>query len=95
MSRKMLVKAIVIAMRNRGVRVSEKLTRKFLYAFSDVLVSELQQGNDVSVAGLAKFHIKVLDARIGRNPKNGQEIAIPARKVLRAKPLKKLTDAVV
>lgn len=41
----------------------------------------LANGNRIEIRGLGSFQVKERRARMGRNPKTGQEVAIPARKV--------------
>lgn len=41
----------------------------------------LAEGHRIEIRGLGSFQIKERRARMGRNPKTGEEVAIPARKV--------------
>jgi DNA-binding protein HU-beta len=50
--------------------------------------------NGFTIPGLCKLELVHRDARKGRNPRTGEEIDIPAREVLKIKPLKKAKDAV-
>ena len=43
----------------------------------DEIKSALQQGNAVILRGFGSFHVRDKHGRIGRNPKTGQEAAIP------------------
>lgn len=42
----------------------------------------------VTIKGFGTFQIKTRHARIGRNPKTGEEIKIPAKEVMTFKPSK-------
>jgi len=44
--------------------------------------STLQRGEEISITGFGKFRVRTKKARIGRNPRTGEEITIPARRVV-------------
>ena len=60
----------------------------------DEIKSALQQGDAVILRGFGSFHVRDKHGRIGRNPKTGQEAAIPPRRVVRFKSDKPLKHAV-
>jgi len=60
----------------------------------DVVFEELKSGNSVSLAGFGSFTVAERKPRTGRNPQTGAEINIPAAKVPKFKPGKKLKEAV-
>lgn len=60
----------------------------------DAIVTSLKQGKDVSIAGLGIFSSKTRNARIGRNPRTGESISIPAMRVPKFRAAKALKDAV-
>ncbi len=61
-----------------------------LSLFEEVLVN----GGDINFIGWGKFEVKDTPARIGRNPKTGVEVPIPAKKVVKFKAGKSLADKV-
>lgn len=60
----------------------------------NALTDSLAQGEGVAIAGFGNFTVKARAARKGRNPKNGEEIDIPAANVPGFKAGKALKDAV-
>jgi nucleoid DNA-binding protein len=54
----------------------------------DEIKRALQQGDAVILRRFGSFHVRDKQARIGRNPKTGQETVIPSRRVVRFKSLK-------
>ncbi|WP_374335335.1 HU family DNA-binding protein [Methyloversatilis sp.] len=42
----------------------------------------VRMGNSVNIDGLGKFKLKVSKARVGRNPRTGEEINIPETKAI-------------
>lgn len=56
--------------------------------------NELKSGNKVTLVGFGTFSVSKRSARKGRNPQSGEEINIPAKKVVKFKPGKELSDHV-
>lgn len=54
----------------------------------------LQQGEPVILRRFGSFQVREKRARVGRNPKTGEEAGIPARRVVRFKSGKYFKDAV-
>ena len=56
--------------------------------------SALKEGSRVTLIGFGTFGVSSREARQGRNPRTGQSIWIPARKVARFTPGKALKEAI-
>ncbi|MGL4307455.1 HU family DNA-binding protein [Cetobacterium sp. SF1] len=67
-------------------------TEKVLTAMLESLEEVLVKGEEVSFLGFGKFEVVEKAARTGRNPKTGEEIAIPAKKAAKFKPGKALSE---
>ena len=78
--------------KNSGItaRQAEKALNSFLL----VVEEALKKGEQVRFVGFGTFYVVKRKARKGRNPRTGEEIKIPARKVIRFRPSKRLLDAV-
>lgn len=63
-------------------------------AFIAIITDSLSEGEDVVLVGFGTFSVSQRNARKGRNPQNGKEINIPARKVPRFKAGKALKEIV-
>lgn len=59
----------------------------------EIVKEELKQGGKVKIAGFGNFSVKEKKSRRGRNPQTGEEIEIPARRVLTFKSSNVLRDA--
>ena len=68
----------------------EFAVRALLQHMSDVLAS----GERVEIRGFGSFTLHSRPARIGRNPKTGENVAIPTKHVPHFKPGKELRDRV-
>lgn len=82
---------------NRMAEIAEipKVTaEKALNAFIEAVTEALQAGEKVTLVGFGTFMIQKRAARVGRNPRTGEQIKIPARKVIKFKPGSKLEEAI-
>lgn len=50
-------------------------------SFLDVVKSSLENGNNIEIRGFGTFKIKPRKARNARNPKSGETVPLPDRKV--------------
>lgn len=74
---------------------TEKLTAKVLNAVFESITEALEAGDHVQLIGFGSFKVKERAARLGRNPSNGEQIEIKAKKVpgfAAAKELKERVD---
>jgi DNA-binding protein HU-beta len=66
-----------------------------LKTLGEVTQRELSAGRDISLPGIGTMKVVDRPARIGRNPKTGEKIDIPAKKAIKFRAVKALKDAVV
>lgn len=74
--------------------VSKKDVEQVLKTASDLIASTLAEGGEATLPGLGKLSVNERAARPGRNPKTGEAIKIPAKKVPHFSAAKALKDAV-
>lgn len=60
----------------------------------DSIVSSLKAGNEVSIAGLGIFSVKMRAARQARNPRTGETLQVKAMRVPKFRAAKALKEAV-
>jgi DNA-binding protein HU-beta len=74
------------------------LTKKEATSYVDSLIGkiseELASGSEINIAGFGKFSIAKRSARVGRNPKTGENLTIPASASVKFSPAKALKTAV-
>ena len=56
--------------------------KKIVQKTFDVIVDALMQGDKVDLRNFGVFKIKERRARFGRNPRTGQSVPVPPRKVV-------------
>jgi len=75
-----------------------ELTRKDSEVIVDTLfesvIKALRTGDKLEVRGFGSFRVRQRNARIGRNPKTGEKVEVPAKRVPYFKPSKELKDLI-
>jgi nucleoid DNA-binding protein len=62
---------------------SQDLTNRVLTKIVEVLVAEVRDnGEQIALPGLGTFKQKSAQARVGRNPMNGEKVNIPASRTI-------------
>jgi len=59
----------------------KKDASKIVNVFFDTISEAISRGERVELRGFGVFDVKIREARIARNPKNGEAVAVPAKKV--------------
>lgn len=72
--------------KNQSVEITESLI--------ELIKSSLDSGDDVLVSGFGKFCVKDKAERKGRNPATGEDVILPARRVVTFKCSGKLREKV-
>lgn len=75
-----------------GLSVAD--STKAVTAVMDTIADTLKKGEDVNFAGFLKLTKKKREARVGRNPKTGDQINIPAAWVVKVTVGKILKDII-
>jgi integration host factor subunit beta len=60
----------------------------------DAVIGALKSGDKIEIRGFGSFRTRQRNPRIGRNPKTGERVEVPAKKVPYFKPSKELRDLV-
>jgi integration host factor subunit beta len=58
------------------------------------VIGALKAGDKIEIRGFGSFRTRQRNARIGRNPKTGDKVDVPAKRVPFFKPSKELRDSV-
>ena len=74
--------------------MSKKDAEKAVNAALAAITEELKNGGKVSLVGFGTFEVSEREERLGRNPKNGETMIIPASKCPKFKPGKAFKDEV-
>src|SRR5271156_2272899 len=60
----------------------------------DAVIGALKSGDKIEIRGFGSFRTRQRNARTGRNPKTGDKVDVPAKRVPFFKPSKELRDSV-
>jgi integration host factor subunit beta len=60
----------------------------------DAVIGALKSGDKIEIRGFGSFRIRQRNSRVGRNPKTGDRVEVPAKKVPYFKPSKDLRDLI-
>jgi len=74
--------------------ISKAAAKKALESFLDSVEGAMKKGDKVSLIGFGTFSVQTRKAREGRNPKTGETIKIPAKKVVKFKAGSELSKSV-
>jgi integration host factor subunit beta len=80
------------------VTTAGELTRRdgevIVETIFDAVIGALKSGDKIEIRGFGSFRTRQRKPRIGRNPKTGERVDVPAKKVPFFKPSKELRDLV-
>ncbi len=73
-----------------AIGLNKQEARELVDLFFQELEACLADGEEIRFSGFGNFHLRDKDARPGRNPKTGENVPIPARRVVTFRPGQKL-----
>jgi integration host factor subunit beta len=80
------------------VTAAGELTRRdgevIVETIFEAVIGALKSGDKIEIRGFGSFRTRQRNSRIGRNPKTGERVEVPAKKVPYFKPSKELRDLV-
>jgi integration host factor subunit alpha len=77
-----LTKAQLSVMLFDQLGLNKREAHEFIDAFFDMLFNELVEGQEVKISGFGNFEVRNKSARPGRNPRTGEDVTIPPRRVI-------------
>lgn len=89
-----MTKAELIEDVSRAVEMSRKDSEVIVETIFESIVKSLRSGDKIEIRGFGSFRTRQRKARIGRNPKTGARVDVPAKKIPFFKPSKELKDLV-
>jgi len=89
-----MTKADLIEEVSRVVEMTRKESEVIVEAIFDSIVRSLRGGDKIEIRGFGSFRTRQRQPRIGRNPKTGARVEVPAKKIPYFKPSKELKDVV-
>lgn len=89
-----MIKADLIARVAEELGLPKKIAEDGVNTFFQAIKEALLRGEKVEIRGFGSWHWRKRKSRIGRNPKTGTIVKVPAKKVLSFRPSKLLKELI-
>jgi len=89
-----MTKADLVDEVSKVTELSRKDSEVIVETLFDSIIKALKAGDKLEVRGFGSFRIRERKARQGRNPKTGEKVNVPEKKVPYFKPSKELKDLI-
>lgn len=89
-----MTKADLIEEVSRVIEMTRKDSEVIVESIFDAVVKSLRNADKIEIRGFGSFRTRQRQARIGRNPKTGARVEVPAKRIPYFKPSKELKDLV-
>jgi len=89
-----MTKADLIEDVARKTELSRKDSEVIVDTIFEGIVKSLRGGDKIEIRGFGSFRTRHRNARVGRNPKTGERVDVPAKDIPYFKPSKELKDVV-
>jgi|SRR5262252_2813577 len=89
-----LTKADLIEEVLRVTELPRKESETIVETIFDSIIQSIQKGEKIEIRGFGSFRTRQRRGRTGRNPKTGEKVDVPAKRIPFFKPSKELKDFV-
>jgi integration host factor subunit beta len=89
-----MTKADLVEEVSRVTELTRKDSEVIVDQLFDSVIKALKSGDKLEVRGFGSFRVRQRNARVGRNPKTGEKVEVPAKRVPYFKPSKELKDLI-
>ena len=89
-----LTKAHLSEMLHEQLGLNKREAKDYIEVFFEVIAAQLVEGQDVKISGFGNFEIRSKSARPGRNPRTGEPVPIPPKRVVTFKASAMLKDQI-
>ena len=78
----------------KSTKVNKQVAKQVLDSFLEAVDDSLSHGNTIEIRGFGSFKVKQRKARTARNPRTGDPVQLPPRKVAVFKVSKELKESI-
>jgi integration host factor subunit beta len=78
----------------RVVQLTKKQAETIVNIVFDSIVDSLRSGQKIELRGFGSFRLRSRKSRTGRNPKTGEKVEVPSKKIPYFKPGKELKELI-
>jgi integration host factor subunit beta len=87
-----LTKAELVEEVSRVTQLTKKQAEEIVNTVFSTIVDSLRAGRKIELRGFGSFRIRNRGARLGRNPKTGEKVEVPPKRIPYFKPGKELKE---
>lgn len=85
---------LIALYQNKMSIVGKKEAERLVNGFFSVLEEALMEGEEITILGFGKFEVVMQSERSCRNPKTGEKMQVPAKKVVKFRVGKNLAEKI-
>ena len=89
-----MTKADLVERVAKEADMTKKDAEQLVEIVFDTIIGTLNKGEKIELRGFGSFRLRERNARKGRNPKTGDTVSIPAKRVAYFKPGKELKELI-
>ena len=89
-----MTKADLVEQVAKEAEMTKKDAEQLVEIIFDSITASLNKGEKIELRGFGSFRVRERNSRMGRNPKTGDAVAIPAKRVAYFKPGKDLKELI-
>ncbi|MGI8883469.1 MAG: integration host factor subunit beta [Pyrinomonadaceae bacterium] len=89
-----MTKADLVERVAKEADMTKKDAEQLVEIIFDSIIASLNKGEKIELRGFGSFRVRQRNARKGRNPKTGDSVDIPAKRVAYFKPGKELKELI-
>lgn len=78
----------------QAVQLTKKQAEQIVNIVFDSIVQSLRSGEKIELRGFGSFRLRSRKSRTGRNPKTGEKVDVPSKKIPYFKPGKELKELI-
>ncbi|HEV8129627.1 MAG TPA: integration host factor subunit beta [Acidobacteriota bacterium] len=89
-----MTKAELVEEVAKNSNLTKKDAEVIVQTVLDSIIESLKEGKKVELRGFGSFRLRQRSSRTGRNPKTGEKVKVPAKRIPYFKPGKELKDLI-
>ncbi len=89
-----MIKADLINKLAKDMDITKQEAEKGVNIFFNTLKEAIKNGEEIELRGFGSFRIRKRGSRSGRNPRTGEPVKVPSKKVIYFKPSKILKQSI-
>lgn len=89
-----MTKAELVEEVSKASELTKKHSEVIVNTVFHSIINALKQGEKIELRGFGSFRIRQRGSRKGRNPKTGEQVDVPAKKIPYFKPGKELKELI-